>query len=203
MYCRIMIFTLFFYHHILCGAVWDGPLDVLKNHGLPPFLLSTPSLLLTILFSSSLSESPSYLVCNGEKQSPRRPVVDTPPPQAPSRWFHPQNQTGTRCERPSNSCKREEEDVTRLQQRIYQLTSTTCEPGNGNSHHCLHYRFAVLQLASSLAFFFFTIIQTSTASGISRSCDNTQKISKFFPQDNISHFIWWNNSWESFKKKPF
>lgn len=99
----------------------------------------------------------SYLVCNGEKQSPLC-TVENVPPQAPSWWFHPQNQTGTWCESPSHSCKREEEDVdTRLQQRVYQLTSTTCEPGNGNSHHCLHYRFAVLKLHGFLPFFFFFI----------------------------------------------
>lgn len=92
----------------------------------------------------------SYLVCNGKKQSPLC-TVENVPPQAPSWWFHPQNQTGTWCESPSHSCKREEEDVdSRLQQRVYQLTSTTCEPGNGNSHHCLHYRFAVLKLQIQL-----------------------------------------------------
>lgn len=146
----------------------------------------------------------SYLVCNGEKQSPLC-TVENVPPQAPSWWFHPQNQTGTWCESPSHSCKREEEDVdTRLQQRVYQLTSTTCEPGNGNSHHCLHYRFAVLKLHGFLPFFFFLYNYTdTTASGISRSYGNTRKMSRFFPQDNINHFIWWNNSWESFKKKTF
>lgn len=103
----------------------------------------------------------SYLVSNGEKQSPLC-TVENVPPQAPSWWFHPQNQTGMWCESPSHSCKREEEYVDkRLQQRVYQLTSTTCEPGNGNSHHCLHYRFAVLKLHGFLPFFFFlyTIIQ--------------------------------------------
>lgn len=146
----------------------------------------------------------SYLVCNGEKQSPLC-TVENVPPQAPSWWFHPQNQTGTWCESPSHSCKREEEYVDkRLQQRVYQLTRTTCEPGNGNSHHCLHYRFAVLKLHGFLPFFFFLYNYTdTTASGISRSYGNTRKMSRFFPQDNINHFIWWNNSWESFKKKPF
>lgn len=145
----------------------------------------------------------SYLVCNGEKQSPLC-TVENVPPQAPSWWFHPQNQTGTWCESPSHSCKREEEyDDSRLQQRVYQLTSTTCEPGNGNSHHCLHYRFAVLKLHGFLpSFFFFLYNYTdTTASGISRSYGNTRKMSRFFPQDNINHFIWWNNSWESFLKK--
>lgn len=146
----------------------------------------------------------SYLVCNSEKQSPLC-TVENVPLQAPSWWFHPQNQTGTWCESPSHSCKREEEYVDkRLQQRVYQLTSTTCEPGNGNSHHCLHYRFAVLKLHGFLPFFFYFYNYTdTTASGISRSYGNTRKMSRFFPQDNINHFIWWNNSWESFKKKTF
>lgn len=142
----------------MCNCVRLSPWCTVESW--PPPLSSVyplPTAYNPLFFPFILTVRPSYLVCNGEKQS-RWSIVERVQsqalPQVPPWLFHPQNQTGTWCESP-HSCKREEEDDTCLQQRIYQLTSTTCEPGNGNSHHCLHYRFAVLQLASSLFFFFF------------------------------------------------